>query len=111
MLFGVFGFIGAINWAYESKLLTPRQGVTEWSEVYLGPIMLGLALLLSLMGSVILLVIRLIEPRITSSPLMILPLALVAILFIFPSLFLVVLGPSSITMIEQMRVAPRWRPL
>jgi hypothetical protein len=107
MLFGVFGFIGAINWAYESKLLTPRQGVTEWSEVYLGPIMLACAVGETLFGCLVLLVVRLIWPKVTRGPWMLLPVMLVAILFIFPSLFIVVLGPAAITMVEQMRAAPR----
>jgi predicted anti-sigma-YlaC factor YlaD len=107
MLFGVFGLIAAVNWDYESKLVTPDPGASEWSGVYLGPILLAIAVAEAVAASVILLVVRLLWPAVTSSQLLVIPLTLVAILLIFPALFTVVLGPAAITMVEQMRVVPR----
>jgi hypothetical protein len=107
MLVGVFGFIAAINWDYEAKLLTADPTGSKWTEIYLGPILLGIAVVLTLLASAILLTVRLVAPQVTSSAWLLAPLTIVAILFIFPSLFIVILGPASITMIEQMRASPR----
>ena len=109
--FLVFGFISAINWGYESKLITPDFGAPEWTGVYLGQILLGIAFLLALIASVLLFLVRVIAARITKPELSVafrfLSLIAIAIMFIFPGLFIVILGPASITMIEQTRVAPR----
>jgi hypothetical protein len=107
MFLGVFGLIGAVNWGYESKLLTPDPSGPGWNEVHLGQILLAIAAAQAGIGSAILLAIRLLVPNVTSAPWMLIPLTLVAIFLIFPSLFLVVLGPAAVTMVEQTRAAPR----
>ena len=107
MFFGVFGFIAAINWGYESKLITPDPSVSDWKEAHLGQVMLAIAAGQVALASLILLAVRLIWPSVTSGAWLLVPLTLVAILLVFPSLFIVVLGPASITMVQQMRVAPR----
>ena len=33
----VFGFISAINWGYESKLITPNKNITDWHDAPSGP--------------------------------------------------------------------------
>jgi hypothetical protein len=38
---------------------------------------------------------------------MFVPLVLISIFFIFPSLFIVILGPAGITMMDQMAAAPK----
>ena len=107
ILFGVFGFLAVINWGYESKLLTIDASAPAWPESHIGPILLAVAAGQIVLASFILLAVRLIWPGITSGPWLLIPLTLVAIFLIFPSLFIVVLGPASITMIQQERVAPR----
>jgi len=107
----VFGFICAINWGYESKLITPDYGASDWNDVHLGLILLGIVFFMALIASFLLLLVRVIAARITKPELSMafsfISLTAIAILFIFPGLFIVVLGPASITMIEQTRVAPR----
>jgi hypothetical protein len=103
---GAFGFLAIINWDYESKLLTPDNSASGSGEVYLGPILLATAAGMTVLASVILLVVRLLVPRVISSTWKLLPLLLVTFFLIFPSLFIVLLGPADITMIEQMRKVP-----
>jgi hypothetical protein len=110
MFVGVFGFIAVINWTYESKLFTSSSVVSDasnWNEGHLGQIMLTIAVGQIVLASGILFVVRLCTPSVTSSRWMLLPLTLVAVLLVFPSLFIVVLGPSAITMVEQERESPR----
>ena len=107
MTFSVFGFISAISWGYESKLVTPDPGAPGWTSVYKGPIMLAIATGQVVTASFILFIVRITHPRSGSGWYMFISLTIVAIFLIFPSLFIVILGPAGITMIEQMRDAPR----
>jgi hypothetical protein len=107
MFLGMFGLLSAVNWDYESKLLTPDQTAGDWSSVHLGQILLAIAAGQVVLASIILLIVRLIWPGVTSGTWLLVPLALVAMFLIFPSLFIVVLGPAAITMIQQERAAPR----
>ena len=109
MFVGIFGSLSIINWAYESKLLTPDHTATDWVSIYLGPILLAIATGMTVMASVILLVVRLLVPGAISSRWKLLPLLLVTVLLIFPSLFIIVLSPADITMVEQMRKVPELR--
>ncbi len=107
LLLFIFGFISAANWDYESKLITLDGSGADWSSVHLGPIMLAIALGLALLASFILFIVRLTRPKSYGGWYMFISLTLVAIFLIFPSLVIVLLGPASITMAEQMRAAPR----
>jgi hypothetical protein len=107
----VFIFISAINWGYESKLITPDNSATDWTGVHMGLIFLAMTMVFALIASILLFVVRIIAIRITrpnlSMTFMFISLIAIAILFIFPGLFMIILGPASITMMEQMRVEPR----
>ncbi|SRR5258707_10811557 len=107
----VFGYISAVNWDYESKLITPDNGASDWTGVHMGLIFLAMAMGLALIASVLLFVVRIIAGRLASPNLsmafMFVSLIAITILFIFPGLFMIILGPSGITMIEQTRVEPR----
>jgi hypothetical protein len=107
MVFGVSGLIAAINWDYESKLLVPDNTASEWTGVHMGIILFAMAIGMTLLASAVLLVVRLFVSGGRAPWIMFATLTAVAILFIFPALFLVILGPASITMIQQMRAAPR----
>ena len=107
MLLSVLGFISAVNWDYESKLITPRQGAPDWTGVYMGPLLLAIAVGLATTASVILFIVRLTRPRSGSFWYMSISLTLVAVQLIFPAMFMVILGPAGITMMEQMRDAKR----
>jgi hypothetical protein len=107
----VFGFISALNWDYESKLISPDNGSSDWTGVHMGLIFLAMTMVFALIASVLLFLVRVIAVRIASPNLSMtftfVSLIAISILFIFPSLFMVILGPSNITMMEQMRAAPR----
>jgi len=111
ILFFVFGFISAINWDYESKLITPDTSSNDWTSVHMGLILLAFAMGLALVASFFLFVVRIVARAtgLNSSKrwFMFASLVLIAILFIFPGLFLIVLGPAAITMMEQMRIVPK----
>jgi hypothetical protein len=107
MLLSTFGFISAVNWGYESKLLTPDNGASDWSGVHMGLILLALAMGQVLVASFLLFIVRIVIrhvwPTSSSGWLMFIPLTLISIVLIFPSLFIIILGPAGITMIEQTR--------
>jgi len=107
----VFIFISAINWGYESKLITPDNGAPDWTGVHLGLILLTGAMVFALIASVLLFLVRIIAVHIASPNLsmtfMFVSLIAITIWLIFPSLFIIILGPASITMMEQMRVVPK----
>jgi hypothetical protein len=107
----VFGFISAVNWSYESKLITPDSGGSDWNSMHLGQLLLAMTIGMALIASVLLFVVRIIAVRIANPNLsmafMFISLTAIAILLIFPGLFTIILGPASITMIQQMRESPR----
>jgi hypothetical protein len=108
LLLFVFGFIATINWDYESKLISLDNSSSDWVGVHMGPILLATAAGQVLIASFLLFLVRVIfRPKRNIDWVMVFPLVLIAVLFIFPSLFIVILGPASITMMEQMRVAPK----
>jgi hypothetical protein len=111
MTLTVFGLISAVNWGYESKLVTPDHSAADWSHVHLGLILLAIAMGQALAASFLLfivrVVIRLALPNPSSGWFMFVPLTLISIFLIFPSLFIIILGPAGITMIEQTNEAPR----
>jgi hypothetical protein len=107
MLVFVFGFLALINWGYEGKLLVLDRSSNNWTGTYMGLILSTMADGQMLLASVILFVIRVIWPKMTQGVAMLVPLTLVAIFLIFPSLFIIILGLVTITMIEQERSAPR----
>ena len=98
-----FGLIGVINWDYERKLILPDDGATGWTDIHLGLLLLAVAGVQALAGSLILFLVRVFWSRPFADWFSILVLVLVAIFLIFPSLFIVILGPASVTMKEQMR--------
>ena len=107
LLLSIFGFISAVNWDYESKLITPDNGASDWTGIHLGLLLLAMALGQALVASFILFIVRITRPKSGGGWYMFVSLTVVAIFLIFPSLFIIILGPASITMMEQMRVAPR----
>jgi hypothetical protein len=107
MLFGVSGLLAVINWDYERKLFMPDPSADNWRSVHLGQIMLAIALAQALVGSAILLLVRLLNPNVLSKTWLLVPLTLVFIFLVLPGLFVVVFGPAAITMIQQKHVVPR----
>lgn len=106
MLFLCFGFISLINWTYESKLITLNASMPDWVGSHMGLILLGGALGMVSIASLILFIVRITRPKSRGHWYMFISLTIVAILLIFPSLFIVILGPAGITMMEAMRQAP-----
>jgi hypothetical protein len=104
---GVFGFLCAINWDYEKKMISTLGGASNWTEAHLGPILLMVAGAQACMASLTLLIARLCLPKKNEGSYMIVCLTLVAVFFMFPSMFIIVLGPAAITMKEQMTTVPR----
>ena len=102
LLLFVFGFISAVNWGYESKLISLEPDATDWDSVHLGPLLLAIAMGQALIASFLLFLIRLCWPK-SRLTWFLVPLTFITILLVFPGLFIVILGPASITMIEQMR--------
>jgi len=106
----VFGLISAFNWGYESKLTTLDNGAPEWTGVHMGLLMLAFAMGDAAAASFILFIVRIIlrvaQPKSGGTWWMLFSLIVVSIFFIFPSLFIIVLGPAAITMTQQMRVTP-----
>jgi hypothetical protein len=108
----LFLLIAAINWEYENKLIFPDSFSTGgWTSVHMGLILLAVALGMSLLGSLSLFLVRVVALRISnpggSMAFAFVSLILVTILWILPALFIVILGPASITMIDQMNSAHR----
>lgn len=106
----VFGFISALNWDYESKLIIPDNGAPDWSGVYMGLILMAMAIAmaigLALFASSILFIVRITRPKSQSGWYMFASLIIVAIFLIFPGLFIIIMGPAAITMRDQMHAAP-----
>ena len=111
MLFSMLGFLSVVNWDYESKLFTPDNNALDPTGVHLGLILFAGAIGEALFASVLLFVVRVIirftHPTLSTGWSMFVPLVLISIFFIFPSLFVVILGPAAITMMEQTREATK----
>jgi hypothetical protein len=111
MLLSMFGFISAVNWGYESKLFAPDNSASDPTSVHLGSFLLvfamGEALFASLLLFAVRIIIRITYPTLSSGWFMFVPLVLISIFFIFPSLFIIILGPAAITMKEQMNQVPK----
>jgi hypothetical protein len=106
LLLFVFGFIAAINWDYESKLISLDNNASDWSSAHQGPLLLASAMGLVLTASLLLFLVRLFWPKLHPNWFLV-PLTLITIFLIFPGLFIVILGPAGITMIEQTRSASK----
>ncbi len=106
MPMGLFAVVAAINWDYESKLLFLNKSSTDWVVVHIGPLMLGSCLGFSLFGSVVLLVVRLAGGIPKSDWARFIIVTLVALFCIFPSMFIVLLGPAQISVMESMQQVP-----
>jgi hypothetical protein len=111
MLLSMFGFLSAVNWGYERIFFTPRNSAPDPTSIHLGLILLACAVGEALIASVLLFVVRIIirvtHPTLSSGWFMFVPLVLISIFFIFPSLFIVILGPAGITMMDQMNAPAR----
>jgi hypothetical protein len=101
LLFLCFGLISSINWAYESKLITLDKGSPNGTLSNLGLILLAMALGCAGVASFILFIVRITRPKSYGDWYMFISLTIVAIFFIFPGLFIVMLGPTVITITEQ----------
>ena len=104
LLLFVFGFIAALNWGYESKLISLDTDASDWNSVHLGPILLTMAMGMALIASFLLFLVFLCWPK-SRLIWFLIPLTFITILLVFPGLFIVIFGPASITMIEQTRSA------
>ena len=102
-----FGLISAINWDYEGKLITSDNGTSNWTGVHMGLILLAVAMSQAIMASFILFIVRITRPKSGSGSYMFVSLTIIAIFLIFPSLFIIILGPAAITMMEQTRALPK----
>jgi hypothetical protein len=98
----VFGFMSAINWGYEGKLLILDNSASDWTSVRLGPILLVIATGMALIAGLILSLVWVFWPK-SHANWFLVPLTLVTIFLVFPGLFIVILGPATITMMEQAR--------
>jgi len=106
LLLGIFGVIALVNWGYESKLISLDNSASDWSSVHQGPILFALAMGMALIASLLLFLVRLCWPK--SQPnWFLVPLTLITILLVFPGVFIVILGPAAVTMIEQTRSASK----
>jgi hypothetical protein len=103
MLLFIFGCISAVNWAYESKLITLDNGASDWAGVHMGPIFLAMAAGFAVAASLILFIVRVTRPKSGGGWYMFISLTLIAIFLIFPAIFIIILGPACIEMIEQAR--------
>jgi uncharacterized membrane protein YdfJ with MMPL/SSD domain len=100
-----FILIFAVNRDYEIKLISPNRGVTDWSGIYMGPILLATASGFAIAGGLLLFAVRLSQSKPNTDLLMMIPLTFVTVFLTFPSLFIIIMGPAMITMMEQMRSA------
>ena len=107
LLFFILGSLALLNWDYENKLISLDNGASDWTGAYMGPILLGSALGLATLASLLLFMARLSHPKPGMSWALGIRLGFIAVFLIFPSLSVVVLGPAAITMMEQMRNLPK----
>lgn len=63
LLLFVFGFIAAVNWGYESKLISLDTDASDWNSVHLGPILLAMAMGMALIASFLLFLVLLCWPK------------------------------------------------
>jgi hypothetical protein len=103
VILSMFGILLAINWDYESKLITPDSGASDPVEAHLGLILLGIAMSQALIASVLLFIVRITRHKSKAGWYMFISLVLVFIFLVFPALFIVILAPAAITMEEQMK--------
>jgi hypothetical protein len=103
----LFGSISLLNWDYVKKFVLPDESASDWTDVHLGQILLTVAFGQACAASFILFMARLGRPKRNVGWYMTISLTLVSIFLIFPSVFIIVLGPAAITMKEQMRNPPR----
>lgn len=106
MPLSIFGFISVVDWDYEGKLITPDTGASDWTGVHLGLILLVMAMGQALAASFILFIVRITRPKSSGGGYMLAWLTVVALFLIIPSLFIIIMGPAALPMMEQMRVAP-----
>jgi len=78
MLFGLFGLISITNWGYESKLFHLLRDGSTWMAIYAGPLMLACAI----------------------------GMAFTASILVLPSMFIIILGPAMISIMESMAQVP-----
>ena len=102
LLFFFFGLLAVINWDYVDKLVTPRIDTLDWISAYLGPIMFASAIGLALIAGVLFFFVRVIVAKEGFGWAIWLPITLITIFFILPGVFIVILAPAAVTMIEQM---------
>ena len=107
LLLFILGAISALNWDYERKLILLDNDASDWAGIHLGLILLAFALGQAFVASCLLLLVRFTRPKSNTGWYMLISLTLITIFLIFPSLFIVVLGPAAITMKEQMRAEPK----
>lgn len=107
VLLATFGVLSAINWNYEKKLLTPMSGVSDRDIAYMGPELLVFAVADALFASVIHFIVRITGPKNGSRWYLLIVLTVTAIFLIFPSLFIIVLGPAGISTYERLSMPPR----
>jgi hypothetical protein len=107
IIFFLFGSISALNWAYESKLVTPDVQASRWVDVHLGTLLLTVAVGQASFAAFILFIVRLTLPKSRGAWYMFISLTMVSVFLIFPAAFIVILGPAAITMKQQMRTESR----
>ena len=107
ILLFLFGSISVLNWAYESKLVTPDAQAASWVDIHLGALLLAVAVGQASFAAFILYIVRLTLPKFRGSWYMFISLTVVSIFLIFPAAFIVILGPAAITMKQQMRAESR----
>ena len=101
-----FGFISAINWNYEQRLIFPRD-VPDKVDAYMGPFLFLLAVGMALMASGILWLTRIFWPvteqrnRQLIVWLVTVPNCLFVLLLLAMLLSIVWLGPTALVMVEQ----------
>ena len=103
----IFGLISVFNLNYESKLITLDKSAADWIGVHMGLIFLAFVTGGAAAASFILFIVRITQPKSNSGWYRLFSLILVSIFLIFPALFIIILGPAGITMMEQMREMPK----
>jgi hypothetical protein len=88
------------------KLFSLDNGASDWSGIHLGPIMLAYAMGMSSIASLFLFLIRFFWPN-SLQNWFFLPVTFITLLLVFPSLFIVLLGPAEIQMKEYFRSEPK----
>jgi hypothetical protein len=109
LLLFVFGFISAFNWDYERKLIVADPSAADRVDIHMGQILLAIALGQAFMASGLLFLVRMTRPKsqIGGYRYMFVSLVIVTVFLVFPAMFVVILGPAAITMMEQMRPSPK----